>query len=104
MSYLSNIHLNNSFTYKSHGITQYYAVGHFKGNVRMTLNQDGTITSNNIYEPFGKQIPLMDGDFSRLSFISKEKDIESSLGDFGVRKYDEETGRFTSIDPLEEKI
>ncbi len=37
---------------------------------------------------------------SCLSFISKEKDIESSLGDFGVRKYDEEMGRFTSIDPL----
>jgi len=66
----------------------------------MTLNESGNITSNNIYEPFGKQILLVQGDFSRLSFISKEKDIESSLGDFGVRKYDEEMGRFTSIDPL----
>jgi RHS repeat-associated protein len=40
---------------------------------------------------------------TRLSFIGKEKDIESSLGDFGVRKYDEVQGRFTSIDPLWEK-
>jgi RHS repeat-associated protein len=40
---------------------------------------------------------------TRLSFIGKEKDIESELGDFGVRKYDNEIGRFTSIDPLWEK-
>ena len=38
-----------------------------------------------------------------MSFIGKEKDIESNLGDFGVRKYDNEIGRFTSIDPLWEK-
>jgi RHS repeat-associated protein len=38
-----------------------------------------------------------------MSFIGKEKDIESNLGDFGVRKYDEDIGRFTSIDPLWEK-
>jgi len=56
----------------------------------MTLNESGNITSNNINEQFGKQIPLMPGEPSRLSFIYKEKDIESSLGDFGVRKYDEE--------------
>lgn len=40
---------------------------------------------------------------NRLAFIKKEKDAESSLGDFEVRKYDEEIGRFTSIDPLWEK-
>ena len=37
------------------------------------------------------------------AFVSKESNMESSLGDFGVRKYDEEIGRFTSIDPLWEK-
>jgi RHS repeat-associated protein len=56
-----------------------------------------------LYEPFGKQITLFSEIQTRLSFIGKEKDIESELGDFGVRKYDEVQGRFTSIDPLWEK-
>ena len=38
-----------------------------------------------------------------LNHINKEKDYESGLGDFGVRKYDDGIGRFTSIDPLFEK-
>ncbi len=40
---------------------------------------------------------------TRQSYIGKEKDVESSLGDHGVRKYDYETGRFNSVDPLFEK-
>ena len=44
-----------------------------------------------MYEPFGKQITLFESSSKdRLSFIGKEKDIESNLGDFGVRKYDNE--------------
>jgi len=53
------------------------------------------------------------GDSDHQSFIGKptsgvEKDNESSLGDcptrwFGVRKYDDFTGRFFQIDPLYEK-
>ena len=39
----------------------------------------------------------------RLGFIGKEKDYESNLGDFGVRKYESFSGRFTSIDALWEK-
>jgi RHS repeat-associated protein len=31
------------------------------------------------------------------SFIGKEKDAKSNLGDFGVRKYEDFSGRFTSI-------
>lgn len=40
---------------------------------------------------------------TRQGYIGKEKDVENGLGDHGVRKYDYETGRFNSIDPLWEK-
>ncbi len=49
------------------------------------------------YEPFGKAI--LNGK-ERLGFIGKERDNESSLGDFGVRKYDPDLGRFLSVDAL----
>jgi len=39
-------------------------------------------------------------DINRTKFIGKEKDKESNYADHGVRKYDDEIGRFTSIDPL----
>jgi RHS repeat-associated protein len=50
----------------------------------------------------------INADNHRQSFIGKptsgvEKDNESSLGDFGVRKFDDFTGRFFQIDPLWEK-
>ena len=46
-----------------------------------------------------EQIPVSpSGTKDRLSYIGKENDIESGLGDFGVRKYDNRGGRFLSID------
>ena len=40
---------------------------------------------------------------SRLTWLGKERDAESGLGDHGVRKYDNQTERFTATDPLYEK-
>ena len=54
------------------------------------------------YMPFGEQKTLEQGN-DRLSFIGKENDVESGLGDFGVRKYDAAAGGFLSIDPMWEK-
>jgi hypothetical protein len=45
------------------------------------------------YEPFGAKISSLKNK-DRLSFIGKEKDFESKLGDFGVRKYEDFSDRF----------
>jgi len=77
------------------------------GNVRAVVRDEGTgnfsIISQMDYEPFGAVLSQI-GDRDRQTFIAKptsgvEKDNESSLGDFGVRKYDDFTGRFFQIDP-----
>ncbi|MCE2503118.1 MAG: RHS repeat-associated core domain-containing protein, partial [Chlorobi bacterium] len=64
------------------------------------LNSEGGRTQNWDYEPYGKAVA---GVPPRKGFIDREKDKESNLSDFGVRKYDDEIGRFTSPDPLWEE-
>lgn len=83
------------------GWVKYYPITDHLGSTRLVLKQDGTVSSSHNYEPFGKEITS--GTPDRLSFIGKEKDAESKCSDFGVRKYDENLGRFLSVDPLWEK-
>ena len=57
------------------------------------MKRDGTLLGYRDYEPFGA--PLSDKqEKTRLGFIDKEQDMESSLADHGIRKYDYETGRY----------
>ncbi len=81
--------------------TQEYRIADHLGSNRVTLDNTGSVVTTTDYEPYGKAIA---GVPPRKGFIDKEKDQESNLGDFGVRKYDDEIGRFTSIDPLTEKM
>ena len=81
--------------------TQEYRIADHLGSNRVTLENTGSVVTTTDYEPFGKAIA---GVPPRKGFIDKEKDQESGLGDFGVRKYDDGIGRFTSIDPLTEKM
>jgi RHS repeat-associated protein len=75
------------------------------GSTRVVLTADGSPYDWNEYEPFGTILRSGGGQYSsdRLSYIGKERDSESDLGDFGVRKYEAETGRFLSTDPLWEE-
>ncbi len=82
-----------------------YSITDHLGSTRLVIDQNGAPHSAMDYAPFGKAIPVAGApSMERLSFIGKEQDIENELGDFGVRKYDDVTGRFTSIDPLWEKF
>lgn len=90
-----------NITTRPTGIKEYAIADHL-GSTRVLLSVAGTLSETD-YEPFGGVI-AQTGTNSRLSFIDKEKDAENGLGDFGVRKYDDDLGRFTSIDPLWEKF
>lgn len=79
-----------------------YKIQDHLGSTRVVLNQSGTVTSRDDYEPFGS-VETQVGVMPRKSYIDKETDAESGLGDYGARKYDSDLGRFTSIDPLWEK-
>ena len=69
----------------------------------MSEESKGVDSRNNIYYygAFGKMKEAYSLEKnSRLNYINKAQDLESGLRDHGVRKYDEDIGRFTSVDPL----
>ncbi|TAL68812.1 MAG: hypothetical protein EPN82_09065 [Bacteroidetes bacterium] len=75
------------------------------GSIRSILkdNDNGGFIFETQYDsyPFGGI--EQSGWNNRQTWLGKEKDRKSNPGDFGVRKYDDEIGRFTSIDLLFEK-
>ena len=75
-----------------------YKIYDYLGSLRYTMSDVGQVMNYKTYEPYGGTMLDTLG-VTRQSYIGKEKDVESSLGDHGVRKYDYETGRFNSIDP-----
>ena len=52
------------------------------------------------YKPFGDTLWTSDGGVNREGFDGTIFDNESSLQMLGARMYDNETGRFTTCDPL----
>ena len=88
-----------------HTQKNYFIYNHL-GSKAVEVDSVGNIIDYVQYSPFGE--PLKKNNYQpqwneRLGYIDKEKDRESKLGDHGVRKYDYEIGRFTSVDPLWEK-
>jgi len=84
---------NGKLIKKRHENSDNYTIGNCQFSI---------INCQLIYEALGDTMLDTLG-VTRQGYIGKEKDIENSLGDHGVRKYDYETGRFNSIDPLWEK-
>lgn len=73
------------------------------GSVRAVLNGNGVMLNQTDYAPFGNELWQGGNATERRSWIGKEQDNESELGDFGVRKYDNDLGRFLKIDEWWEK-
>ncbi len=53
------------------------------------------------YQAFGG-VRTTKGEGARTSYIGREEDNESGLGFYGVRLFEPEYGRFTSVDSLTE--
>jgi RHS repeat-associated protein len=74
-----------------------YVITDHLGSERSVYSSLGSIWDQTDYDPFG--LPQSVGT-PQNSYIDRERDGESSLHDFGVRKYDPVTGRFMSTDAL----
>ncbi|PWJ53083.1 RHS repeat-associated protein [Dyadobacter jejuensis] len=84
----------------------YYLRDHL-GNVRMVLNEDGSLLQETDYYPFGLEIdrnsPVVGlnarNETNRYNFLGKETEIATGYIDLQARFYDPTVGRFTTIDP-----
>jgi RHS repeat-associated protein len=79
-----------------------YVISDHLGSTRAVVSDQGQILERMDYRPFGEVITA-NGEGARTGFIDREEDGESGLGSFGVRLYEPEYGRFTSVDPLWQK-
>jgi RHS repeat-associated protein len=72
------------------------------GNVVLTTDSSGDITSTHRYTPFGRPITSTGSYQPRFGFSSKEYDPETGLNNFGYRSLVVNQGRWLNRDPLGE--
>ena len=76
-----------------------YVVSDHLGSTRAVISDMGAILERKDYKPFGEVLATA-GTGARTGYINREEDGESGLGSYGVRLYEPEYGRFTSVDVL----
>lgn len=102
--WIASLDTNNMPLYRYH----YYLTDHL-GNVRLVVDEKGTLIQKADYYPFGLAIPLSTGttDSLRLAnkylYNGKELQPETGLLDYGARMYDGAVGRFFTLDRFSEK-
>ena len=81
----------------------YYLQDH-QGNNRVVIDQNGTVEETNHYYPFGG-VFANSTSVQPYKYNGKELDTKKGLNwyDYGARHYDAAVGRFTTVDPMEEK-
>ncbi len=79
--------------------TKEYVIADHLGSPRITVNDQGAILQHTTYAPFGSVLTTT-GTGQRTSYIGREADNETGLGNYGVRLYEPEYGRFMSVDVL----
>ncbi|KXK09513.1 MAG: hypothetical protein UZ22_OP11002001050 [Microgenomates bacterium OLB23] len=79
--------------------TKEYVIADHLGSPRITVNDQGAILQHTTYAPFGSVLTTT-GTGQRTGYIGLEADNETGLGNYGVRLYEPEYGRFMSVDVL----
>ena len=83
----------------------YYVKDH-QGNIRMIVNNNGTVSQVNHLTAYGASMGnSYNQEFNKYKYNGKELDRMHGLDlyDYGARQYDPAIGSFTSMDPLAEK-
>ncbi len=81
---------------------KYYVLPDEKGSTQVITDNQGNIVETRDYYPFGDTSFVsssQDIDYN-YTFTGKEEDQENNLQYFEQRYYDNETGRFTTLDPI----
>ncbi len=79
--------------------TREYVVSDHLGSSRVVFGETGNVLQRNDYLPFGGVLATA-GEGAREDYIGRATDAETGLGSYGVRLYEEEYGRFLSVDPM----
>ncbi len=66
----------------------------------MLLNEEGKVIWKEDYTPFGTETGDIGDQSNHVKYTGKEIDEETGLYYFNARWYDQNTGRFTSEDPI----
>ena len=84
----------------SHWTYEYHLTDHL-GNVRVTIDEHGSVVQRQDYYPFGGVFNhYSSGTENLYKLTGNEEQKEWSVFDFNARMYDSWLGRFNSIDPL----
>lgn len=89
--------------YTNYVETKTYFLKDHLGNIKVRVNESGTVVGYDDYYPFGM---IMNGRSNNTGtevnykYTSKERDLETGLDYFGARYYDSKIGRWLSVDPL----
>ena len=81
-----------------------YQVNDYLGSPTIITNEQGQIVETNNYGDYGDIVNQNSSIDNNYKFTGKEQDSETNLQYFGARYYDNEAGRFVSIDPFTQKL
>ncbi|MGV3632283.1 MAG: RHS repeat-associated core domain-containing protein [Bacteroidota bacterium] len=85
-------------------INYFYNIKDWQGTTRVVVNSSGTVLNSADHYTYGKRLPgrfqISDNEGDRYQFTGHEFDGESGYEYHGARYYNEELGRYMSVDPL----